>query len=154
MSINKGKHRPQDDLPYERQMFYIIRDYRRMLEKLDYISGYARKLEEELGEVMDKRAKTVMHNIKISEELASLRQELKRMHVEMERMRSQLTSRFSAARCCVCGKQVRSGYVWDGKSVICSDKCGHIVFSDDPAAFDILVDEGDRMVWHDDLTEI
>lgn len=151
---NNNNRRPQDDLPYERRMLYIIRDYRRLFGKLDEVTAYAKSLEQQLSELGEKRAKTATANRAMTEKLKEARSECKRLKAQIQELESRLKSRFSNARCCVCGKQVTSGYVWDGKSVICSDDCGHIIFDDDHAAFDILVDEGKRMVWHDDLTEI
>lgn len=152
--INKGNPRPQDDLPYERQMFYIIKDYRRLTELLQKVSAYARKLEKELESTKEKRAKSALANYKMSEELVAARKEIKRLNGERDELRRKLKSKFSNAKCCVCGKQVKAGYVWDGKDVVCSDECGHIIFKDDPAAFDILAEEGKRMVWREDLADI
>lgn len=52
-------------------------------------------------------------------------------------------------KCSVCGKFITSGYVFDGTDCYCSDKCLHSIFPDDPAAADILIDEGERIVWQD-----
>lgn len=40
------RHRPQDDLPYEYRMKYIIEDYIKMRNALDMIESYTKKLEE------------------------------------------------------------------------------------------------------------
>ena len=147
-------HRPQDDLPYERQMFYIIRDYRRLTDLLRKVSSYAKKLEKELERAKDSCSKSAMANTRMSEKLIAIRKEVKRQNVEIEDLKRRLTSKFSMARCCVCGRQVKSGYIWDGKSVICSDKCGYAVFKGEEKSFDVLKEEGKRLVWHDDLLEV
>ena len=46
-------HNPQDDLPYEVRMKYIIQDYRRMIERVETISNYAKKLEKENKELAE-----------------------------------------------------------------------------------------------------
>lgn len=40
-------HRPQDDLPYERRMLWIIRGYRKLMNALDTLEAYAHDLEAE-----------------------------------------------------------------------------------------------------------
>lgn len=40
------RHRPQDDLPYEYRMKYIIEDYIKMRNALDMIESYTKQLEE------------------------------------------------------------------------------------------------------------
>lgn len=52
-------------------------------------------------------------------------------------------------KCSVCGKFITSGYVWDGTDCFCSEECLKSIFPDDPAAADILIDEGERIVWQD-----
>ena len=45
---NDGRvRRPQDDLPYERRMLYIIRDYRRLTSANETLETYAKQLEKE-----------------------------------------------------------------------------------------------------------
>ena len=43
---NKQNHRPQDDVPYEVIVKYIIRDYRRNLQAIEMLEPYTRHLEE------------------------------------------------------------------------------------------------------------
>ena len=52
-------------------------------------------------------------------------------------------------KCSVCGKFITSGYVFDGTDCYCSEECLKSMFPDDPAAADILIDEGERIVWQD-----
>ena len=52
-------------------------------------------------------------------------------------------------KCSVCGKFITSGYVFDGTDCFCSEECLKSIFPDDPAAADILIDEGERIVWQD-----
>lgn len=39
--------RPQDDLPYERRMLWIIRDYRKLSSSIDTLKAYTHDLEAE-----------------------------------------------------------------------------------------------------------
>lgn len=55
-------------------------------------------------------------------------------------------------RCAVCGKVVKSGYVWDGTTTFCSDTCAAHALDDDATCVSILVDAG-RMVWEETFNE-
>ena len=50
-------------------------------------------------------------------------------------------------KCSVCGKEITEGYVWDGTDCFCSEECLKSIFPDDPEAADILIEEGERVVW-------
>lgn len=45
-----NRHRPQDDLPYEYRMKYIIEDYIKIRNALDMIEPYTKELEETVQE--------------------------------------------------------------------------------------------------------
>lgn len=53
-------------------------------------------------------------------------------------------------KCAICGKEITEGYVWDGTDAFCSVECLGKVFSD-PIAAEILIDEGDRVVYNTGL---
>lgn len=55
-------------------------------------------------------------------------------------------------RCAVCGKVVKSGYVWDRITTFCSDACAAHALDDDATCVTILVDAG-RMVWEETFNE-
>ena len=52
-------------------------------------------------------------------------------------------------KCTVCGKQITEGYVFDGTDCFCSKECATKFFDNDEGCVDILIDDGDRLVWHD-----
>lgn len=56
--------------------------------------------------------------------------------------------------CAVCGKQVTQGYLFDGTTCLCSKECATHFFADDEGCVEILIDDGDRLVWHDKLEDI
>ncbi len=51
--------------------------------------------------------------------------------------------------CEVCGKHVASGFLFDGTDCFCSKECATKFFDNDEGCVDILIDDGDRLVWHD-----
>jgi hypothetical protein len=54
--------KPQDDLPYEVQMKFIIHGYRQLFRKLEYIEPYTRSLEEQNEQLRNIVAKKGMAN--------------------------------------------------------------------------------------------
>lgn len=54
-------------------------------------------------------------------------------------------------KCSVCGKNMIEGYVFDGTTCFCSKECATIYYDDDPGCVDILIDEGNRLVWMNEL---
>ena len=54
-------------------------------------------------------------------------------------------------KCSVCGKQITEGYVFDGTDCFCSKECATAFFDNDEGCVEILIDEGDRLVWNDAL---
>ena len=52
-------------------------------------------------------------------------------------------------KCSVCGKDMTEGYVFDGTDCFCSKECATDFFDDDEGCVEILIDDGDRLVWHD-----
>ena len=51
--------------------------------------------------------------------------------------------------CAVCGKEVTEGYLFDGKECFCSKECAAKFFDNDEGCVEILIDEGNRLVWHE-----
>lgn len=51
--------------------------------------------------------------------------------------------------CAVCGKEVTEGYLFDGKECLCSKECATQFFDNDEGCVEILIDEGNRLVWHE-----
>lgn len=54
-------------------------------------------------------------------------------------------------KCSVCGKQITEGYIFDGTDCFCSKECATSFFDNDEGCVEILIDEGDRLVWKDAL---
>lgn len=54
-------------------------------------------------------------------------------------------------KCTVCGKQIIEGYVFDGTDCFCSKECATSFFDNDEGCVDILIDDGERLIWMDSL---
>ena len=54
-------------------------------------------------------------------------------------------------KCCICGKEITSGYVFDGTDCFCSKECAVEGFDNDEGCVEILIDDGERLVWMDSL---
>ena len=52
-------------------------------------------------------------------------------------------------KCAVCGKETTSGFLFDDSTCFCSKECATKFFDNDEGCVDILIDDGDRLVWHD-----
>lgn len=52
-------------------------------------------------------------------------------------------------KCEICGKEITSGYVFDGDLCFCSSECLTKFFDGDEGCAEILIDEGDRVIWYD-----
>lgn len=55
-------------------------------------------------------------------------------------------------RCAVCGKVVKSGYVWDNTDTFCSKGCVAKALADDPGCVEILLDAG-RIEWQENFSK-
>lgn len=53
MNYHPEHQRPQDDIPYERRMLYIIRDYRRLLQANETLETYCKSLEQSNKELLE-----------------------------------------------------------------------------------------------------
>ena len=56
-------------------------------------------------------------------------------------------------KCAICGKHVTSGYLFDGTTCLCSEDCATTFFDNDKECVEILVDDGDRLEWHDEFPQ-
>ena len=56
-------------------------------------------------------------------------------------------------KCDLCGKPVKRGYVWDGIHVFCTKKCVAKALDGDLGCVNILLDDGERLVYYDDISE-
>lgn len=72
-------HRPQDDLPYEVRMKFIIHGYRKLLEKLEYIEPYTRRLEKQNQSLREQLSEKGVHNKVMSEKLSERKKEEKQL---------------------------------------------------------------------------
>lgn len=54
-------------------------------------------------------------------------------------------------KCSVCGKEITEGYVFDGTVCFCSKECATSFFDNDEGCVDIIIYDGNRLVWMDSL---
>ena len=54
-------------------------------------------------------------------------------------------------KCAICGRLITSGYLFDGTTALCDKECATSFFNDDEGCVDILIDDGDRLVWYDEF---
>lgn len=54
-------------------------------------------------------------------------------------------------KCCICDKEITEGYVFDGTDCFCSKECAVECFNGDEGCVEILIDEGERLIWMDSL---
>lgn len=80
------KHKPQDDLPYEVQMKYIIEGYMKLKEKLEYIAPYTKKLEKKIEYVKKEIASKAAKNQHLSELNTKYRKQIKRLTKRVEEL--------------------------------------------------------------------
>ena len=59
-------------------------------------------------------------------------------------------------KCAVCGKEVSEGYLFDEDPLccFCSDEYAAKFFNDDMGCVEILVDSGERLIWHEHFADI
>lgn len=55
-------------------------------------------------------------------------------------------------KCTICDKEITEGYVFDGTDCFCSKECAVEFFNGDNGCVEILIDEGERLIWMDSLT--
>lgn len=70
---------------------------------------------------------------------------------EMWELDYDVVSTRNIRRCSVCGKLISSGYLFDGTDAFCNKDCATRFFDNDEGCVDILIDEGERLVWHDEF---
>lgn len=56
-------------------------------------------------------------------------------------------------KCCICGKKVNSGFLFDDSTCFCSEECAARFFNNDRGCVEILIEEGKRIVWHDSFPQ-
>lgn len=56
-------------------------------------------------------------------------------------------------KCAICGKETESGFLFDGTTLFCSKECATKFFDNDDGCVEILIDEGDRLVWHGNFSD-
>lgn len=54
-------------------------------------------------------------------------------------------------KCTICDKEITEGYVFDGTDCFCSKECAVECFNGDEGCVEILIDEGERLIWMDSL---
>ncbi len=57
-------------------------------------------------------------------------------------------------KCSICGKEMKSGYAFDDLDFFCSWDCIVKFFNGNEKCVKILLDEGSRVKWYDDCTNI
>lgn len=90
MEEYKNRHRPQDDIPYERRMFYIIQDYRKILEQNERLAAYCKKLEKDIEDLKLKRYEQGEKNKKMAEICSKRGREIKRLKARIDWLEEQL----------------------------------------------------------------
>ncbi len=66
--VNNNTQRPQDELPYEIRMQYIIKDYRKLFKKVSQLEKYSEGLEEENVRLKEQLEQLTPEREKILEE--------------------------------------------------------------------------------------
>lgn len=84
------RKRPQDDIPYEVRMKYIIQGYRRLEQKLEKLVAYAKKLECENEELQDQISLKGWKNQQMSEKNTLYRRENKALKKENEALNKKI----------------------------------------------------------------
>lgn len=54
-------------------------------------------------------------------------------------------------KCAICGKEITAGYVFDGQECFCSEECATKFFDNDKGCVEILLDEGERLIWQGEI---
>jgi len=90
MEEYKNRHRPQDDIPYERRMFYIIQDYRKILEQNEQLAAYCKKLEKEIEKLRQKSTEQGLTNKNLAEICTKRSREIKRLKARIDWLEEQL----------------------------------------------------------------
>ena len=68
----------------------------------------------------------------------------------MNKKKRTYTKSMSGKKICqCCGKEVMAGFLFDSTTCLCSKECATHFFADDEGCVEILIEDGDRLVWHD-----
>lgn len=57
----------------------------------------------------------------------------------------------TSRRCAVCKRPVYSGFLFDEKTCLCDKHCATKFFDNDAGCVEILIDEGERLIWHEEF---
>lgn len=57
----------------------------------------------------------------------------------------------TSRRCAVCGCPTYSGFLFDGTTCLCSKHCATKFFAGDEGCVEILIDDGERLVWQEEF---
>ena len=82
--------RPQDEIPYEVRMKYIIKGYRRLENKMKELVAYAKKLEKDNEELQDQILMKAWKNRQMSEKNTLYRRENKALKKENEELNKKI----------------------------------------------------------------
>ena len=78
------KRTPQDDLPYEQRMYYIIRDYRRMFYEREQVVAYVNKLKRRIEQLEEKIGLKGLKNQRITRLSTERNREIKRLKIYID----------------------------------------------------------------------
>lgn len=78
------KRTPQDDLPYEQRMYYIIRDYRRMFYEREQVVAYVNKLKRRIEQLEEKIGLKGLKNQRITRQNIERNREIKRLKIYID----------------------------------------------------------------------
>ena len=84
------KKRPQDDLPYERQVYYIIKDYRKLLKQNEVLLAKLKEMDWALNQYKSALSLKKQDFIKKNEEFVEKRREVKRLRVRIDFLEQKL----------------------------------------------------------------
>lgn len=56
-------------------------------------------------------------------------------------------------KCAICGKEITSGFLFDGVTAFCNEECATKFFNNDAGCVEILIDDGNRLQWRDKFEE-
>lgn len=85
------RYRPQDDIPYERRMLYIICGYRKLYEQNEKLAEYAKLLERKNEELKVKCYEKGATNKELGEINVKLRRENKRLKAYIQWLKDDCT---------------------------------------------------------------
>lgn len=85
-----SRRRPQDEVPTEIIVNYIVRDYKRFMEWKDELAEYTKKLEGKVKTLTDKLSVSGYTNRALHDKNIELRRKCKRLEVHIESLEEQI----------------------------------------------------------------